>query len=442
MKRTNYLLACVALLGLILSGCGAGNGNDAALSASGTIRAEVVAISPEMNAKVVEVHVQEGQQVSEGDALFTQDRALLRAQADQTAAQVTAAQASLEAAEAQLATARVQLDQALQGARLQDSEARALAWLGEGRTEIDLPAWYFQKTEELDAARAEVDAATDALDREQAALARILASASSEDFVAAERRLAEADAAYATMSQALERARNAADSEALEEAAQERVDAARAELDAAKLAYNRLLTATAAQDVTEARARVAAAQARLDIAQITLAGLQTGEASLQVEGARAQVRQAETAIRQAEANLAQARAAERVVALQLERATVAAPLSGTVLARNLEVGEFAAAGSIAMTLARLDEVRLIVYVPEDRYGVIRLEQPVEVTVDSYPDRTFTGYVVTIADEAEFTPRNVSTVEGRKSTVFAVEVLLANPDGALKPGMPADVVFGE
>jgi hypothetical protein len=53
---------------------------------------------------------------------------------------------------------------------------------------------------------------------------------------------------------------------------------------------------------------------------------------------------------------------------------------------------------------------------------------------------FNGQVVKIADQAEFTPRNVSTEEGRKSTVFAVEVLIQNPDGALKPGMPADVDF--
>ena len=50
-------------------------------------------------------------------------------------------------------------------------------------------------------------------------------------------------------------------------------------------------------------------------------------------------------------------------------------------------------------------------------------------------------VAKIADQAEFTPRNVSTAEGRKSTVFAVEILIQNQDRALKPGMPADVDFG-
>lgn len=82
----------------------------------------------------------------------------------------------------------------------------------------------------------------------------------------------------------------------------------------------------------------------------------------------------------------------------------------------------------------------MVYLPEDRYGRVKLGQAARVTVDSYPDQVFTGAVVHIADQAEFTPRNVQTAEGRKVMVFAVRLSLANPDGKLKPGMPADVRF--
>jgi HlyD family secretion protein len=46
----------------------------------------------------------------------------------------------------------------------------------------------------------------------------------------------------------------------------------------------------------------------------------------------------------------------------------------------------------------------------------------------------------ISDKAEFTPRNVQTVEGRKTTVFAIKLMLADAGGKLKPGMPADVLF--
>jgi HlyD family secretion protein len=53
---------------------------------------------------------------------------------------------------------------------------------------------------------------------------------------------------------------------------------------------------------------------------------------------------------------------------------------------------------------------------------------------------FTAEVVQIADKAEFTPRNVQTVEGRSSTVYAIKLKVNDPDGRLKIGMPADVVF--
>ena len=67
---------------------------------------------------------------------------------------------------------------------------------------------------------------------------------------------------------------------------------------------------------------------------------------------------------------------------------------------------------------------------------------VQVTVDSFPGRIFEGEVIQIGDEPEFTPRNVATGEGRRTTVFAIELAVDDPAGLLKPGMPADVTFGE
>jgi len=65
---------------------------------------------------------------------------------------------------------------------------------------------------------------------------------------------------------------------------------------------------------------------------------------------------------------------------------------------------------------------------------------VRITVDSFPGEEFEGRVLRIADRAEFTPRNVQTEAGRRTTVFAVEIAIDNPAGLLKPGMPADVGF--
>jgi HlyD family secretion protein len=64
----------------------------------------------------------------------------------------------------------------------------------------------------------------------------------------------------------------------------------------------------------------------------------------------------------------------------------------------------------------------------------------QVYVDAYPGRPFPARVSYIADKSEFTPKNVQTQEERAKLVYRVKVELSNPDGVLKPGMPADVVI--
>jgi multidrug resistance efflux pump len=102
----------------------------------------------------------------------------------------------------------------------------------------------------------------------------------------------------------------------------------------------------------------------------------------------------------------------------------------------------AAQGAALMRIADLDRLTLTVYVPETRLGGLQIGQDVEMWVDSFPDRTFGGEIVTIADQAEFTPRNVSTREERVNLVFAVEIAIDNAGYRLKPGMPADAAFIE
>ncbi len=121
----------------------------------------------------------------------------------------------------------------------------------------------------------------------------------------------------------------------------------------------------------------------------------------------------------------------------LERIT--SPIDGVVLERLIEPGEVAPPDSTLMVVADLDALTLKMYLPEDRSGPVYLGQTFAVTVDSFPGETFTGTVTHIADQAEFTPRNVQTVDGRKSTVFAITLDLASSGGKLKPGMPADVI---
>ena len=93
-----------------------------------------------------------------------------------------------------------------------------------------------------------------------------------------------------------------------------------------------------------------------------------------------------------------------------------------------------------MKIAKLDTLKVTVYISEDRYGEVRLGDTATLNVDSFPGETFTATVTRIADQAEYTPRNVQTKEERQTTVYAVELSVENPDGKLKPGMPVDVTF--
>jgi HlyD family secretion protein len=118
------------------------------------------------------------------------------------------------------------------------------------------------------------------------------------------------------------------------------------------------------------------------------------------------------------------------------------PIAGVLLVRAIEPGEIAAPGGALLVVGDLTSLTLTVYVPEDRYGQVSLAQSYPVTVDSFPGKVFSGKVTYISDKAEFTPRNVQTVAGRKNTVYAVRLTLDNPGLALKPGMPADVELGK
>ena len=443
MKNKKVLWLVGVVLVLLITGCSAlpinGN-NNGNLNASGRISALQVEIAPEVGGIVREIHIEEGKTVQAGDVLFHIDDTLLQSQYDQAVAVVGVAEAAVESAKAQLVSAELQLEVVLQGVRQQEQLAVETAWQEEQPDDFNLPVWYFADNEALAAAEQEVDVSAEALKVEQDNLDIILADSSSSDLITVEERLAKAQTAYQIAERTLAQAQNATDSESLEEVSQDLFDEASAELSAAQLEYDRVLTTSAAQDVLDARSRVVVARRRYDNSLDYLAQLQVGEQSLQVETAKSAVTLAETGVAQAEANLLQAKAALQTLEIQLDKFVIKAPVDGTVLSRNLEVGEMAVPGSVTIVLGQLEEVHLIVYVPEDKYGQIQLGQSAIITTDSFPNETFDGEVIQIADEAEFTPRNVQTVEGRLATVYAVKILAPNPDLMLKLGMPADVVI--
>jgi len=105
-------------------------------------------------------------------------------------------------------------------------------------------------------------------------------------------------------------------------------------------------------------------------------------------------------------------------------------------------GELYFPGSPILTVADPTDLKLTLYVLEADLARVGIGQSVSVHADGFADRAFLGRVKTIANRAEFTPRNIQTPRDRQNLVFAVTVRVPNPDGALKAGLPVDATFGQ
>ena len=262
-------------------------------------------------------------------------------------------------------------------------------------------------------------------------------------FVQAEAALRQAETA---LEQALVQAEQARQAEVVG------VRQAELQIDSAQAALAKAEAGPTPQDMAAAETALANAQRLFDVVEAMRADPQQLRAA--VDAARAQQAIAEAQLAQArngarpeqiqaaEAQLAQARAAQRQIEVMIEKATLRAPRFGIILSRPIHEGEQVTPGMPLMTIGSLDTVRLTVYISEADIGRVRLGQTAEVTVDSFPGRVFRGTVTFIAQNAEFTPRNVQTRDERATTVFAVRIELPNADHALKPGMPADVTLLE
>jgi len=443
--------------------------DDGILRASGTVEGVEVIIASELPGRVAEVFVEEGDSVQSGDLLFRLEDKTLQAQRRLALAGYQTAQTNVEFAQASVDTAKAALENAqwnaksvqfqyeitLATARLEERPSRITSWKQEIPYEFNLPVWYFQKTEKLTSAEAEVDAAKEALEVENENLKDALERATNDNLQEADGRLCDAQVAFTIAEDLLDRAKQQNDQE-LEDFAQTSFDTAKEELEAAQTAYDEMLSDEAEDEILEARARLILAQERYETALDQYNLLQTGEHSLQVQAAEIAVHQSEAAVTiaqaqvaQAEASLVQVESAKEqaqaeidLIDIQIQKLEVTSATSGVVRSRNIEPGEVLQAGAVAMTLDRIDTLIITVYIPEDRYGEIALGDHAQVNVDSFPGVIFDAVVTRIADRAEFTPRNVQTEEGRRTTVFAVELSVQDADTKLKPGMPADVTFGD
>lgn len=126
-----------------------------------------------------------------------------------------------------------------------------------------------------------------------------------------------------------------------------------------------------------------------------------------------------------------------ILANRIAKTTISAPLDATVLVKAVELGEFLQPGQTVAALVDLTRTELKVYIPEREIAKVKLAAPARVRVDAYPDRLFEARVARVDQTAQFTPRDIHMPEERVRLVFGVTLSLSNPDGTLKPGMPAD-----
>jgi HlyD family secretion protein len=158
------------------------------------------------------------------------------------------------------------------------------------------------------------------------------------------------------------------------------------------------------------------------------------------ERASSAARAQEKVVEAAKMRVIQARAQLADTDAQLAEMQVVAPADSILEVLSVKVGDVLPANREVATLLLPQHLWVRVYVPEPWLGRIKIGDHVRVCVDSYPDTDFDGVVEQINRQAEFTPRNVQTVEDRIRQVFGVKIRLPNNDDRLRAGMAADVYF--
>lgn len=244
------------------------------------------------------------------------------------------------------------------------------------------------------------------------------------------------------------------------EMAREKLKSAQANLDLAQTEHKRISglhenKQAAPAEYDRAVQELKSAQAAVAVAQQEVALLEEGTRAEEIAQAEAALAEAEAAVRLVESGYrpediakatAQVAAGEAQVAgiqQRLNELTVKAPSDCRVEAIDLRPGDLVAANAPSVSLVDVSRLWVRSYVPEGRLGEVHLGAVVPVRVDSFPDERFTGRITYIAQEAEFTPRNIQTPEERSKQVFRIKVTL---EGAgrdrLRVGMVSDVLLDE
>ena len=280
----------------------------------------------------------------------------------------------------------------------------------------------------------------------EATLAELVAGSRPEEIAGSE---AAASRAQSALDELLagSRPQEVASAEAAVESAKSGLDNAKAEYD--RQQELRSKNVASVRDFDIARTIYEAAQARLTEARERLKLVKEGPRKEDIDQARAALTEAKErlalvkagprkeTIDQARARVEEGRQLLALAETRLSYATIASPLDGVVLSKNVEPGEYVAPGTPVVTVGDLSNVFLRAYINETDLGRVKLGQKAKVTTDTYRDKSYEGRVSFISPQAEFTPKNVQTPKERVKLVYRVKIQIPNPNAELKAGMPAD-----
>ncbi|MDE6512589.1 MAG: HlyD family efflux transporter periplasmic adaptor subunit [Muribaculaceae bacterium] len=125
---------------------------------------------------------------------------------------------------------------------------------------------------------------------------------------------------------------------------------------------------------------------------------------------------------------------------QIAKSSIISPVSGTVLTRYAEPGEYATPGKPLLKIADLSKIYLRAYFTAEQLADLEIGRKVTVTADFGADKQFDypGTVVWISEESEFTPKSIQTRDSRANLVYAVKIAVNNTDRRLKLGQYGEV----
>lgn len=210
--------------------------------------------------------------------------------------------------------------------------------------------------------------------------------------------------------------------------AQADLEQVRADLENARVTLNRTRALVeqgvmAKQSLDDAQARYDAQVARYASYEKTYTLFRAGPRREEIDAARAQVKQAEGALAFAQT--------------ELDNTVIRAPITGVILERNVERGEFVTTGFVGdrgakgyvVSMADLNDLQVELDINQNDFAKLGPHQPGIITTDAYPDRKYQGEITEISPEAN-----------RQKATVQVKVKVLKPDEFLRPEMNASVAF--